>query len=106
MRPFWDLLYAYHADVVLNGHEHFYERFAPQTPSGVQDLTSGVREIIVGTGGEDHHIASVTPAANSYSLNTTTFGVLKMTLHPIGYDRQFVPEAGRTFTDSASRSCV
>jgi hypothetical protein len=105
VRPFWDLLYAYHADVVLNGHEHFYERFAPQTPSGVQDLTNGVREIIVGTGGEDHHVAGL-PTTNSWSLNTDTFGVLKMTLHPTGYDWQFVPEAGRTFTDGASRSCV
>jgi hypothetical protein len=105
VKPFWDLLYAYHADVVLNGHEHFYERFAPQDPNGNEDLVHGVREIIVGTGGKDHFPAG-TQARNSWSLNTTTFGVLKMTLHPTGYDWQFQPVAGGTFTDGASRSCL
>jgi hypothetical protein len=51
MRPTWDALYAANVDVVLNGHDHVYERFAPQTPSGVADPARGIREVVVGSGG-------------------------------------------------------
>jgi hypothetical protein len=104
VKPFWDLLYAYHADVVLNGHEHFYERMALQDPSGNFDRYHGMREFIAGTGGYSHHATS-TPWYNSKVLNNTTFGVLELTLHPTSYDYQFVPEAGQAFSDAGAAIC-
>lgn len=103
-RPFWKILYKYGADVILNGHSHIYERFAPQTPDGDMDPPYGIREFIVGTGGESHTSTTVI-AANSQVRNTNTYGVLKLTLHPTSYDWQFVPEAGKTFSDSGTRNC-
>jgi hypothetical protein len=98
----WQQLYAAHADVVLDGHDHIYERFAPQTPTGVAD-PNGIRQFTVGTGGADHTgIAAV--AANSVVRNTDTYGVLKLTLHQGSYDWTFVPAVG-TFTDSGSATC-
>jgi hypothetical protein len=103
-KPFWQLLYNYNADLILNGHDHIYERFAPQDSTGAMDLTRGLREFIVGTGGADHtSIAQI--AANSEVRNIDTYGVLKLTLHPTSYDWQFVPEAGKTFTDSGTGTC-
>ena len=100
----WNDLYAAGADVVLNGHEHNYERFAPQNPSGVADA-NGIREIIAGTGGTSHGYPFGTPIANSEVRNDSTWGVLELTLHPSGYDWQFVPVPGSTFTDSGSDTC-
>jgi hypothetical protein len=102
-KPLWDALYAAHADVVLNGHDHDYERFAPQTPSGAASA-SGIREFVVGTGGRSQRaFAAVAP--NSQLRNTGTFGVLQLTLRPSGYDWLFRAEAGKTFADSGSASC-
>jgi hypothetical protein len=103
-KPFWQLLYAAHADLVLNGHDHIYERFAPQTSTGTLDQAKGVREFVVGTGGADHTTIT-TVAANSQLRNASTFGILKLTLHASSYDWQFVPESGATFTDSGSQNC-
>ena len=90
--------------MVLNGHDHLYERFAPQTPSGAKDPERGIREFVVGTGGAEHYgIKTVHP--NSEVRNTATFGVLKLTLHASSYDWKFVPEAGKSFTDSGTTSC-
>jgi hypothetical protein len=103
VRAFWDDLYAARAEVVINGHDHDYERFAAQTPWG--SLSSvGIREFVVGTGGRSHY-AFGTIRAHSQVRNSTTFGVLKLTLHATSYDWRFVPVAGRTFTDSGSGSC-
>jgi acid phosphatase type 7 len=104
MIPSWDALYAGGADVVLSGHDHDYERFAPQTSSGVADPTRGIREFVVGTGGRSHR-AFGTIRANSEVRNSDTYGVLKLTLHTSSYEWQFVPEAGKTFSDSGSGSC-
>jgi hypothetical protein len=102
--PFWNALYQYNADVILNGHEHVYERFAPQNPSGVADNANGIREFIVGTGGRSHYtFGTIQP--NSEVRNGTTYGVLKLTLRATGYDWQFVPVAGGSFTDSGSGTC-
>jgi Fibronectin type III domain/Calcineurin-like phosphoesterase len=101
---FWQALYAAGADVILNGHDHIYERFAPQNASGQLDDARGIREFIVGTGGANH-TSIATVAANSVARDTTTFGVLRLTLHAGGYDWQFVPESGGTFTDSGSATC-
>jgi Glycosyl hydrolase family 99/Calcineurin-like phosphoesterase len=100
----WDDLYRAGADVVLNGHDHDYERFAPQTPSGTLDPKRGIREFVVGTGGKNHY-ALGQPVANSRAQNNTTFGILKLTLRPSSYSWRFVPEAGKTFTDSGSTGC-
>ena len=104
MSQIWKDLYAANADVVLNGHAHDYERFAPQDPNGNSDTARGIREIVAGTGGEDHH--AITKAiANSQVRNTSTYGILQLTLHPTSYDWRFVPEAGQTFTDSGTANC-
>ncbi len=100
----WQTLYNYDVDVVLNGHDHIYERFAPQAPNGTLDTARGIREFIVGSGGANH-TSLATIAANSELRNTDTYGVLKLTLHPTSYDWQFVPEAGKTFTDSGTGTC-
>jgi acid phosphatase type 7 len=104
MIPSWDTLYAAGADVVLSGHDHDYERFAPQTSSGVADSARGIREFVVGTGGKSHYRFG-TIRSNSQVRNSDTNGVLKLTLHPTSYEWQFVPEAGKTFSDSGSGSC-
>lgn len=103
-KAFWQLLYDNNADLILSAHDHIYERFAPQTPSGTLDTTRGIREFIVGSGGANHtSIVSVAP--NSEVRNADTFGVLELTLHPTSYDWNFAPEAGKTFTDSGSTAC-
>lgn len=100
----WQDLYDAGADVILNGHAHVYERFAPQTPSGALDTANGIREFVVGTGGAALDAFS-TIAPNSQARNNTTFGVLKLTLHPSSYDFEFRPIAGSSFTDKGSTAC-
>jgi acid phosphatase type 7 len=92
------------ADVVLSGHEHNYECFAPQDPDGKADPGRGIREFVVGTGGKSHY-PIVDTIANSEVHNDDTFGVLELTLHPNSYDWRFVPVAGQKFTDSDNASC-
>jgi chitodextrinase len=101
---FWQALYAAHADVILSAHDHTYERFAPQDPNTQLDAANGIREFIVGTGGANH-TSFTTVSANSEVRNSTTYGILEMTLHTTGYDWNFVPESGGTFTDSGSGTC-
>ena len=101
--PFWRDLYAAGADIVLNGHDHDYERFAPQNPDGNADA-NGIREFVVGTGGASHYTFG-SPIANSEVRDDTSYGVLKLTLHSSSYDWQFVPIAGASFTDSGSTAC-
>jgi hypothetical protein len=103
-QAFWNLLYASHADLILNGHDHIYERFAPQDPTGTLDPSNGIREFIVGTGGANHTVLSTT-AANSEVSNDNTYGVLLLTLHASSYDWQFEPIAGQSFSDSGSQAC-
>ena len=103
-KPFWDLLIQNHADLVLNGHRHWYERIAPVNANGVIDPASGIRELVVGTGGENHESAA-TRGPISEVYDNQTFGVIKVALHPTGYDWNFVPVAGATFTDSGSGNC-
>ncbi len=101
--PFWRDLYAAGADLVLNGHDHEYERFAPQNPSGSADA-NGIREFVVGTGGASHYTFA-RPIANSEIRDNTSYGVLKLTLHPTSYDWQFLPINGASFTDSGTTNC-
>ena len=105
VQPLWQALYDDGADVVLSGHDHTYERFAPQNPSGQADPTRGIREFVVGTGGAGLY-SFPTIQANSEVRNNTTWGVLKLTLHPTRYNWEFIPVAGQTFTDAGSANCV
>ncbi|HEV7187920.1 MAG TPA: metallophosphoesterase, partial [Blastococcus sp.] len=102
-QPFWQDLYDAHADVILNGHTHAYERFAPQSPTGTGDA-AGPREFVVGTGGVNlYGFSAALP--NEQVRQNSTFGVMKMVLHPTSYDWQFVPTAGSSFTDSGTTDC-
>ena len=101
---FWEALYDHGVELVMNGHEHNYERFAPQKADGTADPVRGIRQIVVGTGGRNH-TGFDSPIPNSEVRNDDTFGVLKLTLRPTSYEWEFVPEAGGTFTDMGSESC-
>jgi len=103
IQPIWQILYAAGAELVLNGHEHHYERFAEMNASGTA-VAQGLREIVVGTGGASLYPFG-TPLSASQARNSTAYGVLKLTLKSTGYDWQFVPVPGSTFTDSGSGTC-
>jgi hypothetical protein len=102
---FFNALYEAGADLLLTGHSHNYERFAPQGPGAVLNPVNGIREFAVGTGGRDLQGFSRAIAPNSELRNADTYGVLTLRLHPSSYDWRFVPESGRTFTDSGSNAC-
>lgn len=104
LQPFFQALYDAHADIVVAGHDHDYERFALQSPTGAADPKLGIREFVAGTGGKSHR-PFAEPRPNSEIRDDTAFGVLKFVLHPTGYDWVFIPEAGKTFTDSGSGQC-
>jgi hypothetical protein len=100
---FWKKLYEVGTDVVLVGHDHDYERFAPQTATGARDLQRGIRQFVVGTGGkETRPFGKIAP--NSVRRDSTSLGVLRMTLRPKGYSWRFVPAVG-SFTDGGTAAC-
>jgi hypothetical protein len=101
-RDLWPILQEYGADLVLQGHDHAYERFGPQDADGNAD-PAGIRSFVVGTGGRSH-TGFDTPAPNSEVRNGTTDGVLELTLRPFADDWRFVPVEGQSFTDSGSAS--
>ena len=101
---FWNDLYGAGAEMVLNGHDHDYERFAPQNPAAGADADHGIREFVVGTGGEDQRpFKKVQP--NSEVRSDHSFGVLDLTLNAGSYAWSFIPVAGATFTDSGNGTC-
>ncbi|MBV8636335.1 MAG: metallophosphoesterase [Burkholderiaceae bacterium] len=104
MAPLWDLLQAAHADLVLNGHDHDYERFAPQDKDARRDNAHGIREFVVGTGG-----AYLTPVffrkTNSEIVDNDTHGVLKLVLKDTGYEWEFLAEPGKSLKDSGAAHC-
>jgi hypothetical protein len=102
--PIWQALFDAGADLVLAGHDHTYERFGPQRPDATPDPAFGIRSFVVGTGGRSHY-AFRTPLPSSERRDSTTFGVLRLTLRATGYDWGFVPVAGGQFTDSGSGFC-
>jgi hypothetical protein len=104
--PFWQALYDAGADVIINGHDHDYERFGPQDPSGAADALRGIREFVVGTGGDDLRPLSV-QQANSEVFSDQAFGVLELVLDTSGYSWRFHAAAGPdpSFTDSGSGLC-
>ena len=105
MRGLWKTLQAFGAEVVLNGHDHDYERFAPQDPQGAADPAHGIREFIAGTGGRILYPLLGPPLPNTEARSDETFGVLKLTLHAASYDWAFVPVAGGTYSDAGSGDC-
>jgi hypothetical protein len=104
MQAVWRTLYEFSVDVIVNGHNHSYERFAPQDPDGGFDSERGIREFVVGTGG-----AQLTDfprvRANSEVRRSGVWGVLKLTLWSDRYEWVFVPVAGQNFSDSGSTNC-
>ena len=99
--PWWDVLQQYNAEVVLNGHEHSYERFAPQLPSGVASET-GIREIVAGTGGRS--LYTFAAAQPNSIVRLSTMGLFTMTLGNGTYSWQFSGEDGTVF-DSGTGTC-
>ncbi|HEV2724477.1 MAG TPA: metallophosphoesterase [Thermoleophilaceae bacterium] len=104
VRPFWDALYAAGADLVLSGHEHFYERFGPQTPDGVADPARGLRQLTVGMGGKSRH-GFITVAANSEVRDNRTMGVLELTLREGTYDWKLVGAPNGNVADAGTGAC-
>lgn len=104
MQAIWEVLYTAGADVVLSGHDHDYERFAPQNDRGRSDPSRGIRQFVVGTGGKDHYDFQTTKP-NSEVRESGTFGVLKLQLHAEGYGWEFLSVAGTTFNDSGTDAC-
>jgi len=100
----WQALYDHGADLILAGHDHNYERFAPQTATGVADAR-GIRSFVVGTGGKELRSLSTT-RANSERRDASSLGVLQLTLHAASYDWQFVPIPGHTLSDAGTATCV
>jgi calcineurin-like phosphoesterase family protein len=103
-RSFWVDLYRYKADVILNGHNHLYERFFPQDPNGRVDA-NGIREFVVGTGGSSLEEPILPPDANEMVRDVSAFGYLKLTLYEDSYAWQFVAQPGKSFTDSGAADC-
>lgn len=106
IKPLWDALYEAGADLVLNGHSHHYERFAPQTPAGTADPERGIRQLIVGTGGGgERSVIRAAPNSQSEVLNNEAYGVLALTLEGEGYSWEFIAAAGSDFTDTGMGQC-
>jgi calcineurin-like phosphoesterase family protein len=95
LAPFWDLLARAHADLVLAGHDHIYERFG---------ALKGIRSFVVGTGGKSHYPIGVRRAGSEVA-NDDTFGVLRLSLGPIAWSWRFVAVPGSTFSDAGSARC-
>lgn len=103
VRSLWRVLYEYDVELVLSGHDHLYERFAPQDPDGRPDAERGIRQFVVGSGGaERYEVRAVRPNSE---VRGPDWGVLMLTLESGGYRWEFVPVAGASFRDSGSGSC-
>jgi hypothetical protein len=105
LQPLWQALYDAGAEVVLSGHDHLYERFAPQTPAGGLDRSRGIRQFVVGTGGSFLHDFEAPFERNSEVRYNGSLGVIKVTLHPTLYEWRFVSEAGKRFRESGRSRC-
>lgn len=104
VRPFWEALHEAGAEVVLSGHDHNYQRYAPQDPSGDSDPERGIRQFVVGTGGKSHY--DIEKRVDNLEVsNDDTDGVLKLTLRPGSYSWEFVPVEGEDFRDQGAGNC-
>ncbi len=102
--PLWQALYEAGAEIIVVGHDHNYQRFAPQTATGQADPARGIRQFVAGTGGAGLYDFPA-PIANTETYNVDTHGVLKLTLGPGSYSWEFIPIPGKTYTDSGSGTC-
>jgi Calcineurin-like phosphoesterase len=101
----WRALYDANAEIVLSGHDHNYQRYAPLSPTGVVEPARGIREFVVGTGGAEHYDLNARDDGTREAQDEQAPGVLKLTLRAGGYRWDFVPAGGATFTDSGSGAC-
>lgn len=104
VRPVWEVLHRHGVDLVLSGHDHHYERFAPQDPSGNPD-PRGPRQFIIGTGGRHLRRLAREPLPNSLVRDDQTFGVIALRLDGQGFGWRFIPEPGSRFSDAGSAIC-
>ena len=105
-KDIWQDLYNAGVELVVNAHFHYYMRYAPMNPDGQPDKDKGIQEFVVGTGGAIPLFkGDPSCTGNCQVINNTTFGVIKLTLHPDSYDWAFLPEPGKTFNDGGSRAC-
>jgi acid phosphatase type 7 len=106
VKPLWQILYNYGADVIVSGHAHRYERYAPLTPAGTTDPQNGIRQFVVGTGGAPGGSEIYyDQAPGEEVVETGTSGVIKLDLSAGSYRWQYVPIAGQTFNDSGTDEC-
>ncbi len=105
VQPFWEALHDAGAEIVLSGHSHHYERFAPLDVNGAADSGQGIRQFVVGTGGAFFTGGINTGMPGSEVRQNHTFGVLMLTLHESSYDWRFAPIAGQAWSDSGSGQC-
>lgn len=103
VQDLYQALQDHGADLIVNGHDHNYQRWAPLTAAGARDPVAGVREIVVGTGGRGLYPIGTSPDLER--ADASTWGVLKLTLGPGTYRWDFVPVAGGTFTDAGTGTC-
>ena len=104
VRRLWDIMFRHRVDLVVNGHDHHYERFIPMAPSGVPDSINGIEQIIVGTGGGTLRGVSNPGARNSAATVHGYYGVLKLSLGDGEYRRAFLDTRGRVW-DEGGRKC-
>jgi acid phosphatase type 7 len=105
VRPLWGVINEEGVDVLLTGHEHSYERFAPMDTEGKRDEAHGVRLFVVGTGGGNLRSFANDPLPTTEAREDDSWGVLKLDLKPSGYDWDFLPVEGSTFSDSGTGNC-
>jgi hypothetical protein len=103
VRDAWQLLYEFGAEVILNGHDHHFERFAPQDPGGRFDPDRGIRQFTVGTGGV--FLYDLVRLQPNSEVRESVHGLLKLTLRSDGYDWRFIPVPDSRFSDAGSGAC-
>jgi hypothetical protein len=103
VRDLWALLYEYKVEFVVSGHDHLYERYAPQDGAGRLDLERGVRMFVAGTGGHDAY--AVTRVQPNSEVRHSGWGVLKFTLASDRYSWDFIAVPGQSFSDMGTTTC-
>ena len=104
MQDAWKVLADSGVEIALGGHDHNYERFVPLNANGQPDPERGLRQFVVGTGGKNLYPIKLVQRGSAVR-NTSTHGVLKLELRSGGFEWQFLPVAGKTFTDAGKGVC-